>query len=176
MDSLIWAIHQGCPGQKHIVTTWHGLTPCCSASGGICLESWGTLVALAGWALQIHILVSVCMGLRRAVSCVQETCRCSTKGHGLVGNISSRQADGLDHLGGPLQPLSFYDAMIHSLLRPQDHLYVYFPWGRAFSRDFISQPKSFPIGQCSISSTCSKVVKNAFTFFCEGRSPDIQEK
>ena len=34
---------------------------------------------------------------------VQETLRCCTKGHGLVGNIGDRQTVGLDDLGGLFQ-------------------------------------------------------------------------
>ena len=34
----------------------------------------------------------------------QETCRCGTKGHGLVGNISGRWTVGLDDLTGLFQP------------------------------------------------------------------------
>ena len=37
---------------------------------------------------------------------VQGTFRCCSKGHGLVGNIGSRWAVGLDDPGGLFQPLS----------------------------------------------------------------------
>ena len=36
---------------------------------------------------------------------VQETCRCGTKEHGLVGSIGGRSVVGLDDLRGLFQPL-----------------------------------------------------------------------
>ena len=43
--------------------------------------------------------------------CVQETFRCCTEGHGLVGNIDDRWMVGLDDIRGLFQPWLFYDSM-----------------------------------------------------------------
>ena len=40
---------------------------------------------------------------------VQETFRCCTEGHGLMGNIRDRQTVGQDDLGSLFQPWWFYD-------------------------------------------------------------------
>ena len=40
---------------------------------------------------------------------VQETFRCRTEGHGLVGDIDHRWTVRLDDLGGLFQPWRFYD-------------------------------------------------------------------
>jgi len=50
-----------------------------------------------------RLLMEVSLGITEPGG-VQGTCRCGTKGHGLVGNIHGRWTVGLDDLTGLFQP------------------------------------------------------------------------
>lgn len=59
-------------------------------------------------------------------SCVQETCKCGTEGHGLVGSVGGRWMDGLDDS-------NFNDSMILFLHWAEG----LFPWFEATSQDYL---------------------------------------
>jgi len=54
-----------------------------------------------------------------SLTSVQETFRCGTERHGLVGNISDRWMVGLDDLRSLFQPWWFYDSMVNLFIYTQ---------------------------------------------------------